>query len=404
MGELVGKILLYLIALLFSFFVISGNNKSNSLKILMVGSLFYFERFTSTLHTDFVFKLLFLVCSLYLLIFQGFKKEYISSIIIFFIAFLFSRITPVNNGYYNFTDSFLAMMTFLVGLLLISISWSEKEANELQWLIILLPWLSVLFGTIFHLFGIMSLFDRNGTSIGGISLSTNLSFYCVFSIAAASVLFERNRENKFIYIQIITFLLCSSTLTRGGILASLVIIFPDILWILLKVYKKPMFLLSVLFSGLLSIFPIKILYAKIIERMYNDGGSLNTSGRIEAWSYIIRLQENRLFGNGFGSLKTYTYDPKLQAYTAAHNEYIRIFFETGIVGSILILISILNLFLKLISNINENKKSIYKIIFLVISFFIYSLTDNTLSNYRYWFVFMILLGTLDTFKKYKVVL
>lgn len=134
--------------------------------------------------------------------------------------------------------------------------------------------------------------------------------------------------------------------------------------------------------------------------MYNSNGELNTSGRSIAWNYILSLNQQKYTGSGLGSLKTFTSDPKLAAFTAAHNEYVRTLFETGTIGLVILLILFLYIFFSAFYSKTKYLKIISFLIFS--SFLLYSYTDNTMVNFRYWMPFSVLIGTILESKILKV--
>ena len=137
-----------------------------------------------------------------------------------------------------------------------------------------------------------------------------------------------------------------------------------------------------------------IFASQIILRSISGGGGLNTSGRFEAWSYYLNAgKSNRVFGLGLGAIKIIEGVDVNNSFTAAHNEYLRFFVETGAVGFLLIFISFITVFYKLLkNNILKNKK--FLLMALIVAFVVFSATDNTISAVQFWVPFCWYLGLI----------
>lgn len=358
------------------------------LGVLLIFSVIYFSSFT-TLNIDLLLKLLFLATGL-LLVLKGMVNFRVLVILVFLslLIYICSIYGNKYNYYYHFNDSLTAFATFITGIILYSLRLSSRNATNLLKLTSLLPIVSLIIGVPFSVLGLSDYFSRSGTAVGGISLATNLSFFGTLATFSAVILEKRTHDSRYNILKIVNFIIVCATLTRGGILATLLILFPDIFSILTKALKSVKNIVLV-FGGLtLGAIPSFILFKEISKRSF-ENGELNTSGRFDAWKNILSLINNSWTGNGYGSLKTLTDDPLLRAFTAAHNAYVQSYFETGIIGIILFIII---LFIIFISTLKSDRTLRVYIIFAIISFLSYSYTDNTIVNFRYWFIFMIIFG------------
>lgn len=359
--------------------------------VLLIFSVIYYASFTMT-NIDLLLKVLFLFTGI-LFIFKGFIKDklLIYLLLLSIIMYIVSIYGNKFNYYYNFVDSITAFATFITGLILYTMRLSSKYTIGLLKVITLLPIISIVMGILSFILGLTDFFSRSGTAVGGISLATNLSFFGTLGTLAAVILDKTTHRSRYNVLKIINFIIVCLTLTRGGILATIIILFPDILSILKRTFISIKSMLLVASGLILGLIPT-MLIVKLIEQRSFENGELNTSGRFDAWKNILSLVNNNLTGNGYGSLKTLTDNPLLSAFTAAHNAYIQSYFETGIVGTALFIIILLIVFINTLKSTGIARKYI---VFAILSFLTYSYTDNTVVNFRYWFILMIILGSVS---------
>ena len=122
----------------------------------------------------------------------------------------------------------------------------------------------------------------------------------------------------------------------------------------------------------------------IIDRIVNNEGDV-LSGREVFWNYAMEMfRQNPLFGKGFLSFNDYAFYRGFRYYGErwnyqAHNVYIQLLAETGIVGLLLMTLLIILMLFKIISVVKE-KPVFWNIllIYWIILFGVYSFTGNTL--------------------------
>lgn len=122
----------------------------------------------------------------------------------------------------------------------------------------------------------------------------------------------------------------------------------------------------------------------IINRIVNSEGDV-LSGREVFWNYAMEMfRQNPLFGKGFLSFNDYAFYRGFRYYGErwnyqAHNVYIQLLAETGIVGFLLMTLLIILMLFKIIFVVKE-KPVFWNIllIYWIILFGVYSFTGNTL--------------------------
>lgn len=389
-STIVGLIVLFWVV---SFFV----KQISPFSVLFIFSVVYYQQFIASNIIDTVLKTLFLLSLLVYGIKGKIKYKICLCLLISALLIYFSSMTHVVLGFsYTIVDSITAFVSFVIGLIIFCLKISKREALNILHTIMLLPSISLLVGIPTYLMGLTEYTSRAGTAIAGASLETNLSFFAVVGIMSALILKLDSKKALYTIFEIVNFIIVCGTLTRGGIIAALIMVFPDVVhFIRFNLLKVKGIVFSIVFLIIVPI-PAFVLLEKIISRTFSDG-VINTSGRFDAWNYIISLVSNKIFGNGYGFLKTMDNDPRLVAFTAAHNEYVRAYFETGVIGISLLILIFLVIYLYLKKSVIMDIR--YYVLFSGLSFLTYAFTDNCITNYRFWIPFMFTYGCWMIFRK-----
>lgn len=359
---------------------------------LFVSMTVYYDSFISNIDIDLIIKIMFLMTTLIYVI-QGKVKKKLLMLLIGLTILIYSiSLLNVNFDWsYSRIDSITAISSFSTGIMLACIDLDNQERISILKTIQKLPIISLILGIPLSAMGFLTYFARSGTAVAGASSETNLAFFSTLAILAAIILKQVTQKSRYDVAKVVNYIIVCSTLTRGGILASTIILLPDIIAILMKAFIKAKYLIISFYGLAISVVPVIFIWKKISERTF-ENGQINTSGRLDAWKYIISLVRNRLTGNGYGSLKTMDYDPRLAAFTAAHNEFVRAFFESGLIGTV----GLISIFIcMLIFFLKKQKNMTTYILFAFIAFFVYSFTDNCITNYRYWFVFTFIISSFS---------
>lgn len=353
-----------------------------SISILLLFSVIYYDNFISNIQIDLLLKILFLITFIIAGLRIGFVSKYLLTIIPSAFVIYFISIVHTQWTYnYSLVDSITAFTSLIIGLLIFCVNFNKQQELKILNVVSVLAIISLIVGIPLSAVHLVDYFGRDGLALAGASLATNLSFFGTIGVMASETLKNRTNLSRYRWLEYINFLIVCATLTRGGILASILILIPELLnFLKLAVYKTKY--LMIFFIGLLaSIYPIKLLYDEISKRTFQNG-QLNTSGRFDAWNHIIAITNNKWYGNGYGYLKTMTGDTQLAAFTAAHNEYVRSYFETGIIGSTILVIILLSIFYWTLRS--RVTKEFSYIIICCMAFLLYAFTDNCITNFRFW--------------------
>lgn len=310
---------------------------------------------------------------------------------VLFLLFLISCFNYLNDT----VNSFISFLGLLLPWLFLNVKLKQKEA--VLYIIALSSLLSLLFGVVLWATGYWSVVRLEYTGamrLQGASVPAHFAFLCFTGLLATTVLlFKKCRWGGFLYLLNISLLALSGT--RMGIvlalLLSLYLFYKGIFRV-----KKSNFLYYFLF--LIAFFFIMYEYLpSLYQRTFGEGYNFNSdfgfnsSGRFEAWALYIDLvkDNNTLFGNGLGTI-VYPFEKGLTHFGVPHNEYIRFYYETGILGVSIFFSAISYIHIRLIS-CHKNRQIAF---FFLILLLIYSSTDNVLSTLQFTMPYALILSIL----------
>ena len=239
------------------------------------------------------------------------------------------------------------------------------------------------------------------------------SVYAVVGVAAAAFFLESNEKSPKIYyastfiIIVIALLITKSRGSFAGFVAGAVFVFLLSSKSLLKLLRNT----GILIAALAAIVFITGTYNRILQMVsFSDASAIN---RFELWDKAITLiKTSPLTGIGFAryndvawdysALPLYKYAPFISIYnkggavfntTNAHNSYLGLMSETGIIGLILMMVFWVFIFYIFIKAYRKEKGIFAKQVFLSISGFIAALFILSISeNYMTAPTLMLLLS------------
>lgn len=273
---------------------------------------------------------------------------------------------------------------------LLIIRWPRAVVEKHIRLLSILPLLSVAFGVLFEVTGIQPLFGLEFTGVmrlQGANIPAHLAFLAFIGFAVSLIEIKRNphRMVSSYIMMMINLGILLLTGTRGPLVAVLAIVFVFV-FDLLKQFLKGK---TVLFLPLLGF--IAILVASVFLQLDNikkrsfgreTESVIDLSGRSEAWTFFMDgVKDAPWFGRGLGSVLVANDGSIYEGFVVPHNEYIRFYFDGGIVGVILVFASLLIVFGSLYKRLQPEIKGFY--LALIFGVLIYSISDNTLSTVQF---------------------
>jgi O-antigen ligase len=208
----------------------------------------------------------------------------------------------------------------------------------------LVPLISVLVGLVAHVVGFNPILDPGGR-LNGLHSAPFLAGFCVTAIFASTLEYLRGFRLRWLLLGGANLAILLGTQARAPFIAValfLLLVFALSGERVFPLRRKVDLLMGGMVPAVLLLGPA-LLYA--LQRFTGEG-SENFSGRDIIWPYFIEAIEQRpLFGFGLGAGKLIV-DPedptiKLLGSSAAHNEYLRLAVDAGIVGCAAIFLSII---------------------------------------------------------------
>lgn len=359
---------------------------------------------------DFVglYKLLILYAFMILTLYYRIKISYdlVQPAITITILFLISLFVVISSKEFSIIFTIKAYLAYLGAFLILIISWSLNTARKIIHLLILLPIFSCIIGVLLDLVGIRDVFMYEYTGVKrfqGANVPAHLAELCYVAVASAVYMYLKTEQNRYLFFLALNMLILAFTYTRIFLLASILlssIIFLKHIKNILR--RKSIYVVSMV--AMFSLFSVVLALSikKIIERTFNYNGQFDTSGRKYAWEYFMQQAEkHELFGRGLGISQLL--NPPVPGFIAPHNEFIRFYLETGILGTILIFISLIVVFLKIYRyfSLDEQDKLLNKFYFIgfILTFLLLSYYDNMLSNIQSLYPVMFFLSSIYTLQK-----
>lgn len=296
-------------------------------------------------------------------------------------------------------DPIIAFIGLSSPFMLLLIRWPKPVADMHVKIICLLPLVSIWVGIVLAAGGIGSLFDREFTGavrLAGANIPPHLAFLA-FMAFMVSIIEAKRRPDKlgFYYTMMsVNFLILLLTGTRGALISVILMIF-IFAYDLSKQFLKGRAALIIPLFGFAVVLAISVwlqldnLKKRSFERTTEAGVDL--SGRLEAWDFFLKGAEaSPWFGKGLGAALVANDGSLFEGFVVPHNEYIRFYYDGGIIGAVLLFAAILYLFRNVI-RATAKELRLY-LAALMIGFLIYSISDNTLSTLQFILPFCVYLN------------
>lgn len=313
------------------------------------------------------------------------------------LTYLFSDMHPLLTA----SAPIKAFIGLAAPFVLLIIRWPRNVSEQHIRILGFLPLVSVVFGLLFEVAGVQPLFAREFTGVlrlQGANIPAHLAFLAFIGFIVCLIEIKRSPHRLISsYIMMsVNLLILLLTGTRGPLIAALAIILVFV-YDLCKQFLKGK---TTLFLPLVGF--IVILISSVYLQMDNikkrsfereTESVVDLSGRSEAWTFFIDgVKDSPWFGRGLGSVLVGNDGSLYEGFVVPHNEYIRFYFDGGIVGVTLVFASLLFVFAALFRRITPGIKSLY--FAFILGVLIYSISDNTLSTVQFILPFCVYLNAI----------
>ncbi|MBO9599928.1 MAG: O-antigen ligase family protein [Cohnella sp.] len=282
---------------------------------------------------------------------------------------------------------------------LLLIRWPKKTAAMIVKILCFLPLVSVLVGLALESAGIGSLFvqEFNGsTRLEGANIPPHLAFLAFMAFMVSTIEAKRRPDRLAFYYAMmsVNFLIILLTGTRGALISLMLMVF-IFMYDLTKQFLKGKTALIIPLLGFVAVLVSSVwlqldnLEKRSFERSTEAG--IDLSGRLEAWDFFLKgVEGSPWFGKGLGAVLVANDGSIYEGFNVPHNEYIRFYYDGGIVGAVLLFAAIFYVFRNVIRETAKELRIF--MIALIIGFLIYSISDNTLSTLQFILPFCIYLN------------
>jgi len=256
------------------------------------------------------------------------------------------------------------------------------------------PLISLFLGLMGEIFGlrnvigypwhVVSLEFTGAQRLAGINIPAYLAFYCYISFFVCLYEAIALKRRGFYVLGGITLLILVFTGTRTPSVCAILMAGIGIFFSSGRDLRgSSKFVVSVLgitfLAGILALYWPE-LQTRMTGHDSDPNAIVNTSGRAGMWAYLMGIYEvNQIFGRGLGTGAIALLDVDDPSFgTAAHNEYIRLLVDGGIVGLISYITGLVALLIQEGRFLNRTQGVFITALF--VSFALYSFTDNTISS------------------------
>ena len=232
----------------------------------------------------------------------------------------------------------------------------------------------------------------------GANIPAHLAFLAFIALSVSIIEIRRNPERLLFYYAMtgLNLLILLSTGTRGPLIAVLVLVavfFFDLIKQFIggrvnRIVPLLLFIVVIVASVFWQLDNFK-------KRSFNRTTEevVDTSGRAEAWAFFLDgVKDSPWFGRGLGSVLVSNDGSIYHGFIVPHNEYIRFYYDGGMIGVMLLFLGLLYVFRNVYTRLAPQLKPYF--FAFIIGVLIYSISDNTLSTLQFVVPFCIYLCAL----------
>ncbi|WFA82913.1 O-antigen ligase [Paenibacillus amylolyticus] len=340
------------------------------------------------------YKLLILFFILPIFMRYGLKKQFIYPALVVGYLFVQSYFLSVMPSKMSPLDPFKAFLGLVVPFLLLMVNFPKEVSKRIIRVLAWLPVFSLIGGLILQQLGMLSIANLEGSGVSrlqGANIAAHLGMLCFISICVC--LMEIRYKNQVILNYALTlthFIILIQTGTRGPLLALIPIVG---MYLIDHVRKFVKGRTSALLPVVLFLAAVSVMVVLQWDNYELRQESKGLSGRDSAWAFFIKkANEYPIFGQGLGSALVANDGSIFSGFTVPHNEYIRFYYDGGLVGALLIFGALLFVYKKVYNKLNRLVKPYF--VGMIVGFSIYSFVDNTLSTIHLIAPFCVYLNAL----------
>lgn len=333
----------------------------------------------------------------------GMTLKFIAPLIVFSIFLLLTYTAADFHPRLGMMTPFISFLGMGAPFLVLLVKWDKKIAGWIILLVTLLPLFSVSVGLMLQFTGQHEVWHQEylgANRLQGANIAAHLAMLAFLGFCASIIEIKRRTGRKLLFFSLaaVNFVIMFSTGTRGALLASVFIIMVFVFDYLKDYLKGKIFALIPLALFSLTLIGVVLTqWENILMRSFNAHSTaigINISGRDIAWRFFMAETKGaEIFGQGLGASLVANDGTLYQGFTVPHNEYIRFFFDTGLIGLVLFFTAFL--YVLVIIGLKLPQRIIIYYFSFITGFLVYSFVDNTLTTIHFIVPFLFFLAALN---------
>jgi hypothetical protein len=354
-------------------------------------------------HTE-AYKLVLYACFLPLLFERGVVSRKCAPLVAYAVVTILAETFGTRFPGLTTSQTAASLASLSLAWLVFAINWDWRRDHLLLKTLAWVPIISVLIGLALQAMGILSLFSHTSPPrLGGATTTAWLGTFGVCAVMACLALYRREQWKWARWIGLTDVVILGGTLTRGAVLALGIVALPSLArFSRHQLSAKGLAGIAKLgTAAAVAILGAAILVPGLQERDEKAvafdaarGGAKHeiASGRFQSWAFTYeQAKVNLAFGRGLGAGPIVGNIPgSPPGFTAQHNEYIRMLLEVGIIGGVILLITMIT---TMVSSIRRSPPRVRADLAAAgVAFALYSITENTLSAPPLAVAFLLVFG------------
>ncbi len=252
--------------------------------------------------------------------------------------------------------------------------------DTIIWMVILMPILNMVGGLALDVIGMHSVLDPSGR-LQGLKSAPQLAHFALWSVVASVLEFLRTGRARYTWTTAVATAIMLATGARAPTAYAVLFGAGALMFTRTRHFglKEKFQMVLATLMGVVSVAGVTVLSGAL--RALDVNSIDQTSGRDLMWPlFVSAIEQSPWFGYGVGA-GTFVVDlsdsvAKLLGTTAAHNEYLRLSVEGGLLG-VTLMVGIMILWCTMLSRqLQRTEKTLFRIAFLL--FALLSITDNTM--------------------------
>lgn len=350
------------------------------------------------------YKLILYACFLPLLFKRGVAPRKCAPLVAYAVVTILSEAFGSRLPGLTTSQTVASLASLALGWLVFAIDWEWCRDHPLLKILVWVPIVSVLMGLVLQTMGLFPLFKNTSPPrLEGATIVAWLGTFSVCAVIACLALYRREQWRWARWLGFANVVILGATLTRGAFIALGIVALPSLARFGRRQLstKSTAGMAKLGMAGAVAIVGAALFVPGLQERdekavAYDAAQGVVkhevASGRFQSWAFTYEQAKVSLaFGRGIGAGPIVGNIPgSPPGFTAQHNEYLRMLLEVGIIGGLILLMTITT---TIVSQIRRSPLVVRADLAAAgVAFALYSITENTLSATPLAVAFLLVFG------------